>query len=250
MSNLDPAWATNELDAFLDASSLVPDDFDRDYDGEIFVSSYKTKAPEEELIGRAHVVEKICLRVLKIQPTRNGFEWSGHRDLALRAMAEIKHGEEIALKLGDGSPQMDAGKLHPWVWEAARPLWNSFHYSLSVQQAAVSLNANLQTKVGRRDVSETKLFQESFSLESPKRGKPRLRFSGNDGGDSYKNRLVGASALAQGLFSGVRNIVSHEVSVDVPEQIALEQLAAFSLLARWVDEAEVETVEGEPVGVA
>lgn len=250
MSELDREWVTSELSAFLDASSLVPDDFERDFDGAIFVSSYKTKASEDEIVGRAHVIEKICLRVLRTQPTRNGFDWSEHRDLALRSLAEIKRGEEVALKLGDGSPQMDAGKLHPWIWEAARPLWNSFHYSLSVQQAAVTLNANLQTKVGRRDLSETKLFQESFSLEPPKKGKPRLRFGGNDGGDSYKNRLVGASSLAQGLFSGVRNIVSHEVSVDIPEQIALEQLAAFSLLARWVDEAEVETVEDESVGVA
>jgi hypothetical protein len=31
--------------------------------------------------------------------------------------------------------------------------------------------------------------------------------------------------------------VSHDEGTELDEQVALEQLAAFSLLARWVDEA-------------
>ena len=47
--------------------------------------------------------------------------------------------------------------------------------------------------------------------------------------------------LAGAMFTGLRNPASHEVLAELPEDEALEQLAAFSLLARMVDRAEVET---------
>ncbi len=49
-------------------------------------------------------------------------------------------------------------------------------------------------------------------------------------------------ALAEGLFAGIRSVVAHTVAeTEADEQAALEQLAAVSVLARWVDEAELET---------
>jgi hypothetical protein len=39
---------------------------------------------------------------------------------------------------------------------------------------------------------------------------------------------------------GIRNPASHEHALDLPEPVALEQLAAFSLLARWIEECGVE----------
>lgn len=243
MSAIDTAWAKKELLEFLDATVEVPDSYDRDYDGNSFVASFRTRLSRDQITARAHVVEKIFDRILREWPkeAKREYGWDRYRDLAIRCIAELDRHDEIAEKLGEDTPQMDAGQLHPWIWEAARPLWQSEHFAVAVQQAAIGLNANLQTKVRRRDISETKLFQEVFSLDDPKEGKPRLRFGPNDGGDSYKSRLVGASALAQGLYSGVRNILSHESEIEITEQVALEQLAAFSLLARWVDEAHVET---------
>lgn len=243
MSTIDIEWAKKELSEFLYATEEVPDSYDQDFDGATFVASYRTKSDRDAIIGQAHVVEKIFDRILREWPReiKNEFGWDRYRELALRCIAELNRHDEIAAKLGDDAPQMDVGQLHPWVWDAARPLWQSEHFSVAVQQAAVALNANLQTKVGRRDISETKLFQEVFSLDGPKEQKPRLRFGPNHGGDTYRSRLVGASALAQGLYSGVRNILSHESETEIAEQVALEQLAAFSLLARWVDEAYVET---------
>ncbi len=49
-------------------------------------------------------------------------------------------------------------------------------------------------------------------------------------------------ALAEALFAGIRNVVSHTLAeTEADEQRALEQLAAVSVLARWVDHAELVT---------
>jgi len=39
---------------------------------------------------------------------------------------------------------------------------------------------------------------------------------------------------------GIRNPAAHVILEDLAEDEALEQLAAFSILARWVDRAEVD----------
>lgn len=54
--------------------------------------------------------------------------------------------------------------------------------------------------------------------------------------------LPGVRAFAEGCFAAIRNPNSHEDGLpELPEHEALEQLAAFSLLARWVDGATVVT---------
>jgi hypothetical protein len=49
-------------------------------------------------------------------------------------------------------------------------------------------------------------------------------------------------ALAEGIYAGIRNPFNHEDpgTQDVDVQVALEYLAALSVLARWVDESELE----------
>lgn len=66
----------------------------------------------------------------------------------------------------------------------------------------------------------------------------------DDGSDTYKDRHRGARSFADGLYMAIRNPGVHTPpSGDGgEEQLALEELASFSRLARWVDDAEVETV--------
>lgn len=45
-----------------------------------------------------------------------------------------------------------------------------------------------------------------------------------------------------GCFTGIRNPAVHDNGLKLTEQVALEQLAAFSVLARWIDECTVEVV--------
>ncbi|MEU0002312.1 TIGR02391 family protein [Streptomyces microflavus] len=51
----------------------------------------------------------------------------------------------------------------------------------------------------------------------------------------------GVMSFAKGCFAGIRNPNSHEDGLpELPEHEALEQLAAFSVLARWVDSAALD----------
>lgn len=81
----------------------------------------------------------------------------------------------------------------------------------------------------------------AFSTAAPTAGRSRLRLGEDDGSRRYVSKQRGAMALAEGLFAAVRNPASHDVLEELPEHEALEQLAAFSVLARWVDRAQVIT---------
>lgn len=139
---------------------------------------------------------------------------------------------------------MDAANLHPWAWENGRSYWNTGHYHQSVMQAAIRVNAETQAKLGRIDVSEKALFNEAFSLSAPKQDAARLRLAANDGSKTYENLYRGTRAFAEGLYAAIRNPGMHtpEEAAGGEEQLYLEQLAAFSLLAPWIDQADVETV--------
>jgi hypothetical protein len=47
--------------------------------------------------------------------------------------------------------------------------------------------------------------------------------------------------FGKGCAKGIRNVTAHGSQPD--EQLALEALASLSLLARWIDEAQVDTFE-------
>jgi hypothetical protein len=105
------------------------------------------------------------------------------------------------------------------------------------------LNAETQNKVGRRDVSGTDLFKQTFGKDPPAPGKARLRRMPDDGSKTFQSVQRGAMSLADGVFAGFRNPLSHEAEQELSEQEALEYLAALSVLARWVDEAEIDRTE-------
>ncbi|MFF9817153.1 TIGR02391 family protein [Streptomyces sp. NPDC014006] len=91
-------------------------------------------------------------------------------------------------------------------------------------------------------MSETKLFQSAASLNPPKGDEPRLRLMDADSSETFRSVHGGAMTFAEGCYAGIRNPNSHEDGLpELPEHEALEQLAAFSLLARWVEAATVHT---------
>jgi uncharacterized protein (TIGR02391 family) len=168
--------------------------------------------------------------------------WAHHRETAQRAITLLERAAEVREKLGEDAPTLDASRLHPWAWEGARSMWQSRHYRQAVVDALKKVNAEAQNRTGRHDLSETDLFTQLFSANPPKPGEPRLRLRDDEGSDTFRNLHRGARALAEGLFAGIRNVVSHTVAeTEADEQVALEQLAAVSVLARWVDDARLET---------
>lgn len=244
VTKLDKAWAIEQIDAFLHVTDqVVPD---TSSSGILYFGTVQ-RGSETDAAAAAHVVEQILDRVLprwrqdERASGKKSEGWERLREWAARAKVSIQREAELRERLGDGAPEMDAGKLHPWVWTSAEPLWRTEHYGQAVTQAAIRVNTEAQAKLGRRDVSETDLFNQAFSLDDPKDGAPRLRLMEDDGSKTYQSIHRGARSLAEGLYAGVRNPAAHESLDALDEQRALEQLAAFSLLARWIDAATVES---------
>ncbi|MFC1431455.1 TIGR02391 family protein [Streptacidiphilus sp. N1-3] len=237
-------WAEGELANFLSLTELqrrpaTPGIAE-------FSSRMNNRGAQAEIVASAQVVEQILDRVLPgwkaaMQESRSN-RWIGHREAAQRAQVALTRDAEVREMLGDDAPRLSAATMHPWVWSGARSLWQSGHFREAVTAAARKINAETQNKVGRRDSSETPLFQSVFSKDGPKPGQPRLRLMADDGSDTYRSLHRGAAALAEGVYAALRNPSSHEDNLpDLPEHEALEQLAAFSVLARMVDGARVET---------
>lgn len=163
-----------------------------------------------------------------------------NRSLAvLRALSESLHSE---LDPPD-DPTVGMTGLHSWVTDAASSLWNDGHYVQAVQAASSIIETRLRAKLGKHTGSAASLFPGAFSPEAPKKGNPRLRFSGFDpqGSDVWKSAHEGVGSFGRGCMLRIRNLASHGTGMD--DQTALESLAALSLLARWLDEAELVTAD-------
>jgi hypothetical protein len=168
------------------------------------------------------------------------FPESGAKAAAERGLGVLADREEVATRLAPDAPTLRADKFHPWVWGSARTLWESRHYRQAVQTAATALNAKIQDKVNRRDVSDAKLVQEVFREAAAEPGKSRLRVPGNPSDETVQNRQRGALQLGLACTWVIRNPASHE-DEEWDEQVALEQLAVLSVFARLVDECMVIT---------
>jgi hypothetical protein len=238
---MDVDWSRNELELFMAMTTLVQPP---PTPGIVVFSDHRrTTRGRNEIVPAAQVVEQILDRVLPdwrtTTPADETGRWQQHREAAQRAIVQLERAAEIQDKLGDNAPRLSASSLHPWVWDGARSLWQSGHRREAVRAASVKINAEAQNKLGLRDVAETALFQMSFSNDPPAPGKPRLRPPEDDGGKTALSVRRGIMAFAEGCYAAIRNPSSHDELSELDEHQALEQLAALSVLARWVDRASV-----------
>lgn len=162
------------------------------------------------------------------------------RDNVQRGLGILADRDEWKAKLAPDGPVVPAGQFHPWVWQAALTLWDSKHYRQAVHAAATAITAHTQTKLGRTDVADDALMQEAFSTNPPQQGKPRLRCPGDQNDQTVKSRQRGALQYAIGCYFAIRNPAAHETG-EWDQQIALEHLAALSVLARWIDDWTLDT---------
>lgn len=240
MSSLNVVWALEELDKFIKLSEMQTKVSD-------YFSWQVTVSNSESLAKQWEIVERILDRAVQdwrsklVQPGDSDSEWLPMRMATLRAREALARADEISENLGDNAPELSAANLHAWVWDGASSLWQSGHYREAVEGAIRKLNAETQNKLGRRDVSETDLFNQAFSEHPASAKNPRLYRMPNDGSKTFKSVQRGARTFAEGVFSGVRNPLSHEADQEMPEQQALEYLAALSVLARWVDESTLRS---------
>lgn len=159
------------------------------------------------------------------------------RNAVRRALGILEDLDEVEANLAPAGPVFAADQLHRWVWDAARTYWESQHFRAACDAAATAINAHTQTKVSRRDVSDRDLMNAVFT-ERPKPGQVYLRLPGDPADQTVRSRNQALRPYAEGLFAGVRNPAAHEHGDDWDEQLALEYLAALSVLARWIDQCD------------
>lgn len=222
-----------------------------------FPGGYPDNA-ERGVLRRKEGTVKEILKLL--DPELAGFDFEAAYGGEDNARAAVQRGlgilddrDEWAIKLAPESPVLPANQFHPWIWDAARSLWETSHYRQAVQVAATALNARTQDKLGRRDLSDTKLMQAVFGT-APKSGTAHLVIDTTGLADeTAKGMQAGMTSYAVGCFLAIRNPATHEDGLDWDQQVALEYLAALSVLARWIDKATVETaqaVTAAPAGSA
>jgi hypothetical protein len=134
-------------------------------------------------------------------------------------------------------------QLHPWFAAEAAELWAAGNHRHAVEEAARAVEIRLRDKIGwDGNGTGSKLVEAAFGAAAPKSGERRLRFAGyQTDSDAWRDAHLGAMAFGRGCFMRLRNLHTHG-QVDAEPEEFLEALAAFSLLARWVDSANV--VEG------
>lgn len=136
-------------------------------------------------------------------------------------------------------PHLDVTELHPWV-SAVADLWHGGHHRQAVDEASRAIEIRLQNKLGRKDLTGTDLVTQAFRSDPPREGEARLRFPEFEPGTlAWKDAHEGAMNFARGCMMRIRNLLEHHDD-EPTEQVALEYLAALSLLARWIAEADVQ----------
>ena len=140
-------------------------------------------------------------------------------------------------------PALSPDGLHETVWRAASGQWSAGHHTDAILEAAKAVNSMLQTKIDSHDLSEVQLVREAFSQNAAAPGKPRLRFPMIKDAKTRESMTQGALSFGVGCFQAIRNPVGHlpNAEHDLTQQEALERMAALSLLARWIEQADVET---------
>ncbi len=234
VSRVNEEWALNELAKFVELIDY------RDPPG-LYAATYV--GSDDRIAAQRVVAEAIWERVIGTMPTvrRDSRDrLRPDREWAIRCQETIRRGREIRANLGDSAPDLNAASLHPWVWEGARPLWQSHHYAEAVSAAAKKVNAETQNKVSRRDIRDGDLIRQILSDDDPQPGKPRLRHPWPGDEKSRASRLKGMRSLGDGWYAAFRNPAAHQIE-ELSEVEALERLAGLSLLARFLDEATLVT---------
>ncbi|WP_280376526.1 TIGR02391 family protein [Nocardia wallacei] len=247
LEGVDVSWVRDQLNNFLANTELIYSSKER---------SMVTRCNRGEAVEMLEIVKPILDRLYPDWTQENpvgtrhrkddDFEaYPAERDAARRLIVRLDHQAELIAALGgaDTSPQISAAGLHPLIWKAASAQWSTGHRHEAVLAAAKAVNSLLQARTGRRDISEKDLVKQTFSDQVPEPGKPRLRFNNISNDQTAKSMRIGVLDFGAGCFGAIRNPIGHlpNDEVELDEQSALERLCALSLLARWIDEADVVT---------
>jgi hypothetical protein len=205
----------------------------------------RTAELRSQISNRLPIVQAIAMQVDLTEPDRlRDWPYVGRTSGAIAAADELLGflggRERLDAILGAQGPNLAAARMHPWVWEAAARLWDGGHRRAAVQQAAAAVfdgyfPAKLRLVKGAK-CTDPRSLAGAFNPDS---GSPRLRFPDlTEGTQDWTNAHEGAMYLGFACAQALRNIATHGTD-EMDEDVALESLAALSLLARWIEVAEV-----------
>lgn len=203
---------------------------------------------DEKIRAELPVIHRILRKVdpeleedSKAETRSFSWTWRHVRTAVQQAITLLERQAEVEEMLGEAGIELHAERLHPWVWEAAKSLWNDGHHQDAVTAAAEQLDRHVQAKVDSRKRSGADLYLTAYSDKEPRPDQPRLRPPSDVDTESatYASLLNGARFFGAGCAMLVRNIATHERD-SMTEQECAEALAALSLLARRVDADRVE----------
>jgi Protein of unknown function (Hypoth_ymh) len=158
-------------------------------------------------------------------------------DAATQVLGIIRDRSEWATRLVPDAPTLVADQMHATIWTAAATVWSTGEFKVGVEQAASSLSAHIKQRAGSH-LTERELVQQVFSPDPPKVGQTRLHFPGDRNEKTWQSRQQGLHLIAQGAFAGIRNVAAHDTT-EWTQQVALENLAVLSIVARWAEETQV-----------
>ena len=255
MSLVDPDAALEVLNTFL---STIEEDY----------ASWNAGASRSASTGRLYELLPLVQQIaVAVDPSSVGmlrgnlpdlwrggglpWKWDSAEHVARRLVGVITNRglrEQILGPATPLGPSLAASRLHKWVWDAVKNLWDDGHYGPAVHEAAMAVELQTQLKVDRQDLDGKDLYAQAFTKDDPKPDAPRLRLPHVDKVKQPKrwtSAHEGAQHLGMACAQGIRNPRAH--GTDKPsEQEALEQMAALSVLARWVDaSATVHDPAGE-----
>lgn len=152
-------------------------------------------------------------------------------------------------------PSFAPAQLHHVVWAGAAAHWTAHQYRVAVREAAEGLTVHWKQKLKRNDVDDTVFWQQTLSPGEPAPGKPKLSWPGAAEDKTTRSMRGGLEPLAKsltGLATGlnltVRNVTTHTRD-ELSEQEAMERLAAYSYLARLLDQCAIERAEDDAENV-
>jgi uncharacterized protein (TIGR02391 family) len=126
--------------------------------------------------------------------------------------------------------------LHPRIARASQSLFASGHYAQAIFEAFKEVNNLVKAKSGLTDLDGKQLMAKAFD-----ENRPIINVSGLTGRSS-KDEREGFKFLFMGSMAGIRNPKAHELTIQTDPLRTLEYLALASLLAKRVDEGEVEAL--------